>query len=330
MEAVIEKNDQEKLKTMLKISEIVNHMKSKNIKFNYMNENDVKRYLTENNNYYNVSIYRNNFQKYPNGELKGKYLDLDFAYLKDLAIIDLRLRVIIFKMTTDIEHYLKMHILKLTENLEDGYRIVNMYLDYDYSNEDQNQRVHRSILKKVGSDYYDEIFSKYGISSETDKISNIPIWEFLEIITFGELISFYTFFANEYELEEEKKNIFILREVSKLRNAVAHNSCILCSLNESTNQYTVDYKVTSFLKSCGINFKNREKKMSNSRIRQIVYTLYMFNEIVTSDGIKKNISEELNKFMNERIIHHKEYYNNNDLLISIYHFFLTIVSKKYI
>lgn len=47
----------------------------------------------------------------------------------------------------DIEHYLKLKILNLVENIneEDGYRIVNMYLENDYNNE---QRLHNSILKK--------------------------------------------------------------------------------------------------------------------------------------------------------------------------------------
>ena len=43
----------------------------------------------------------------------------------------------------------------------------------------------------------------------------------------------------------------------------------------------------------------------------------MFNEIVTSDGVKKNVTEDINNLFFDRIIHHKEYYNNNELLKSI-------------
>ena len=49
------------------------------------------------------------------GVNKGKYLNLDFAYLKDLGIIDFRLRMILFKMINSIEHYLKLRILKYIE-----------------------------------------------------------------------------------------------------------------------------------------------------------------------------------------------------------------------
>ena len=39
-------------------------------------------------------------------------------YLKDIAIIDYRTRLILFKMIIDIEHYLKIRILKFMIVLE--------------------------------------------------------------------------------------------------------------------------------------------------------------------------------------------------------------------
>ena len=73
----------------------------------------------------------------------------------------------------------------------------------------------------------------------------------------------------------------------------------------------------------------RIKKLSNSRIKQITYTLYMFNKIVTSDGIKENVINEINDLFYNRIIYHKEYYNNNELLKSVYSYFEKIIEKFY-
>ena len=89
-----------------------------------------------------------------------KSIDLDFSYLKDLSIIDHRVRLLYFKMIIDIEHYLKMRILNLIENIdiEDGYRSVNLYLDKDFNDEKFPKKVHNSIFKKVGSEYYQKIF----------------------------------------------------------------------------------------------------------------------------------------------------------------------------
>ena len=44
-----------------------------------------------------------------------------------------------------------------------------------------------------------------------------------------------------------------------------------------------------YLKDCNIGKVTRNNKLSNSQIRQITYIVYMFNEIVTSDGIKLNL-----------------------------------------
>ena len=56
-------------------------------------------------------------------------------------------------MIIDIEHYLKIKILNICETIEkeNGYNIVNMYLTNDYADK---KRVHYSIFKKMGNDYY--------------------------------------------------------------------------------------------------------------------------------------------------------------------------------
>ena len=319
------------LRPMMKISEMVPYLKEKNIKFKIMPELEAEKYLRYNNNYYNVTAYKHNFERYfIDGEFVDKFIDLDFAYLKDLAIIDHRSRLVLFKMIIDIEHYLKIRILNLIENVgkEDGYRIVNMYLEKDFNDEKFPKKVHKSIRNKVTSEYYQKIFTKYDLDGDT-KIENIPIWEFLEIITFGELVNFYEFFSKEYQLKKEIKNVFILREIVKLRNAVAHNSCVLSELNRKDNKYPPAYKIVQYLKDCNIGKETRCNKLSNSRIRQITYTLYMFNEIVTSKGIKENIKEDINSLFFGRIIKHKEYYNNNELLKSLYLYFEKIIQKSY-
>ena len=326
------KNNYKELKLMLCVNEMISYLKNKNIKFEYISESDALKYLKDNNNYYNLTSYKYNFFKYPSpaGKFEGKYQDLDFAYLKDLSIIDYRTRLLLFKMIIDIEHYLKIKILNSIEKIEkeDGYRVVNLYLDKDFNSDKFPKKLHNSIFKKVGSEYYQKIFSKYDIDKDK-KLENIPIWEFLEIITFGELVNFYDFYTTEYGLREENKDVYILRDIVKLRNAVAHNSCILSDLVSKTNNYPMPYKVANYLKDCGVVKETRNKKMRNSRIRQITYTLYMFNEIVTSDGIKENVRKDINKLFYERIIYHKEYYTNNELLKSVYSFFDKIIQKNY-
>ena len=217
------------LKPMMNISEMITNLKQKNVKFNLITEEAAKEYFKSNNNYYNIALFKHNFQKYPSpaGKYEGLYQNLDFAYLKDLAIIDYRVRLILFKIIINIEHYLKLQILNTidTMKLENGYRIVNMYLENDFNNPKFPKKVHNNILKKVGNEYYQKIFSKSDGNMDK-KIENIPIWEFLEIITYGELVNFYDFYTKQYHLLEENKDVYILKDIVKFWNGLLDNKLI--------------------------------------------------------------------------------------------------------
>ena len=86
----------EKLKPQLTPKEQIEHLKKKGVKFNYISEDEAIKYLSDNNNYFKLRAYRKSFEKYTEGENEGKYIDLDFAMLKDLAIIDMRFRYTLF------------------------------------------------------------------------------------------------------------------------------------------------------------------------------------------------------------------------------------------
>lgn len=55
----------------------------------------------------------------------------------------------------------------------------------------------------------------------------------------------------------------------------------------------------------------------------------MFNEIVSSKGVKENVKHEVSKLFYGRIILNRKYYNNNGLLVSIYEYFEKIIEKNY-
>ncbi len=322
--------DEITLKPMLTTEEMIEHLKEKNIKFEQMSEKEASKYLEDNNNYFNLTAYKNNFVLYQRGKLTGKYVDLDFAYLKDLSIIDFKLRLLLFDMIVDIEHYLKLKILRLIKNIpnEDGYVIVNKYLDNDYNDPVNPKKLHNSILTKVGNAYYQDIFSKYDID-KNKKLENVPIWEFLEIITLGELIKFYEYFIKEYNLNYLIDDVYILSEILKLRNAVAHNTNILTNLGAKNNFHFPNKYVINFVDKSGVHKDVRNKKLKNNRIRQITYALYMFNEIVTSEGVREHIVDNINYLFYNRTVKHKDYYQNNDLLKSTYFYLKKIIDTNY-
>ena len=88
----------------------------KGVSFKYVTEDNAEKYLAQINNYLRTASYRKNYQKYLNGPSKGKYIDLDFAYLQELSTVDMHLRNLVTRMCIDIEHDLKVLLLENLEN----------------------------------------------------------------------------------------------------------------------------------------------------------------------------------------------------------------------
>lgn len=124
---------------MLEVSELIQHMKNKGIGFTIISDEEATRHLSAHNNYFKLTSYRKNYTKYTSGSKKGQYERLEFAYLRELARIDTEIRHILLDMALDIEHFLKVALIKAVEdrkapNEEDGYQIV-----VDYKNDVGNE-----------------------------------------------------------------------------------------------------------------------------------------------------------------------------------------------
>ncbi len=97
----------------------------------------------------------------------------------------------------------------------------------------------------------------------------------------------------------------------------------------------MDYKVLEFLDKFNVGSTRRDQKLKNSTIKQITYSLYRFNEIVKDKNIINNIKKEIIYLFVNRIPLHKQYYKYNDLLLSVYDYFFSIIKvwqksiKKY-
>lgn len=142
------------------------------------------------------------------------------------------LREIIVQMALNIEHFAKVKLMKLiTDNPnEDGYTIVSDYIN----NLPENNRIHlmQELNKNSRSPYCREAYLKYK--------DDLPVWVFLEIITFGSFISFYknsierpSFQFTRQESNRYKDNFYLMLTVKYIRNAAAHNNCILNDLKPS-------------------------------------------------------------------------------------------------
>ena len=325
-------------KPMLSSEEMIAKLKEKGVKFELCTEADAIHTLQQLNNYFKLTAYRKNFPKYPDGANKGKYIDLDFAHLQELAKMDMRLRYLIIHLCLDIEHYLKIHILSFieAEHKAEAYSIVT---DYENSlTPDQLMNLHRAIKPKVNNDVYR--------SSLIDKhVGHYPVWAFLEIIPFSELIHFYTFVHRKYEctpcehnqtsrcVEAQCRKVrsiermkHMLNSVRSIRNAAAHNSCILNDLSRNASSPTAQIDMKHHLYRF-VNARYAQSRLTNIRIQQIITLLYLHDVFVASDAIHDISFEAIKTLFCERFQKNKAYFDKNVLIGDTLDFLCQVVDK---
>ncbi|MCM1245526.1 MAG: Abi family protein [Roseburia sp.] len=311
-------------KPKLTSNQLVSKLKNdKGVTFKYVDEQSAEKFLYDRNNYMRTASYRKNYVKYTKGQNMGKYINLDFGYLKELSILDMYLRDIIVRMCIDIEHDLKVKLVNDVESdtAEDGYDIVDRFLNqYSYIKDNK-------LAAMTSSPYTCGLVSKYFIinkskNKKTGKIENViqtadcPVWVIVELLAFGDFMRLYDFYYRA------KGNVpvsyKVLNLVRNLRNGCAHNNCILTDLTPRSSVPPVEV-ATAVSKISSIKSNQRKKKMSSRVVMEFVSMLYVY-DLVVSEKVKFHRIQEFKMFWNGRMIEKKEFFKSNDLLVGTYDF----------
>lgn len=298
----------------LTAKEQVKHSEGKGVQFNDFSKTKAIRYLEENNNYFKLRAFRKNYIK---GE-DGKYLHLDFADLVDLAIIDNRLRAILLEMAISIEHFSKVHLLKVLQKSESsGTQVVTNYVNQLTSS--TWETLESELDKNKNSLYCGNLYKKY----LGNKIY-CPVWVFVEMVSFGQYLHFYEFCAkrNQSQNKELLRRLYLMRVVKDLRNACAHNNCIINDLRAQTNR-DPNEEIQKVFASLGFSKGVRSKHLKRVAMYQIITTLYAHKEIVISPGVHKNIALKL-RDLNDRFYRDRDYSKNGIITSSF-----NILSKTF-
>lgn len=297
----------------------IERLAGKGVQFEIISKNDAVEYLTRNNNYFKLTAYRKTFKKHLGDENKGKYIGLDFAHLKDLSIIDMRLRYALLHLALDIEHYAKVKLIKnITESEDDGYCAVKGFIES--LGEQQRAAFDKEIERNRDNPYCGAIIQKYD--------GDYPIWAFVEIIPFGRFVAFYRYCISDYLKDPALvDDYYLLLSVKGLRNAAAHSNCIINDLSPRTStRRTNNAVIDAVSKIPGVSKEVRRKKLSNARIQQIVTLLYSHKKFVTSEGVHNHQSEVLHDVV-ERMFHHIDYYATNDTITTTFNFIKLVVDN---
>ncbi|NJH85601.1 hypothetical protein GLV96_03395 [Staphylococcus agnetis] len=301
----------------LSFKSLIFYMKFKGVKFTYIDETKAMRILEYKNYYYKLNSYVDNYPKQlvrHQNQLVERYQDVDFKNLVDLASLDMRLRYIIIKYCLDIEHSIKLNIMRSITYLdnEDGYKVVQCFFDY-VRQTSVIRNPYKKMMKYLSYDTYRKLdYDKYE--------ENTPIWFLIEHIQFGDLCWFIEFYYNTYKVEEFKELSKTVRFVKNIRNKAAHNTPILNNI-VLKNQIIGNNKsvlITKYAKSLGIRKQNLGKRLTNYNIHDILAMLYVYDKVVVNKGMRERRINELKDFM-EYAKKNKHVYDER--FKSVYNFF---------
>ncbi|MBC8611744.1 Abi family protein [Massilimaliae timonensis] len=299
------------LNPKLTIIQQVEHMKKQGILFDIVSEEEAISFLENNNYYFKIKAYKKAYYKDKN---IGKYIDLDFAYLKELSTVDALFRKIIVKITLDIEHFLKVRLLTdcLNNSLEDGYFIVKKFLEY-------KPNCKTEIVNKRNNP-----FIKNLIKSIND---NYSIWNIVELLSFGDLSDLIHTYYYVYPDRNMKKIVSCLFSVRCIRNAAAHNNCLLNNILQSNASLIEPSRtlLNEVAKIKTISSKVREKKMENAVLHDFTAMLFVFDQIVTSDKVKQYTYEELKNTLVARMYKNINYFFRNADVLSYFDFLKKVI-----
>ena len=290
-------------------------MKNRGITFNEISENDAKQFLQNNNYYMKLAAYRANYDKCDTGKRQGRYKKLDFGYLKELSTIDMYLRYIVMDMCLDIEHVIKVRLIKnITNNpSEDGYDIVRKFIA-----QDDNLRILKNIRSHKSGEYCKDLIEKY--------YPYFPVWVFVELISFGDLLYFCSFYEKIYGVQIINNKL--MNTVRDVRNAAAHSNCLLNKMTEkidSTKQ--VNNEISSFIIGMkNISKTSRVNNLSYKFTNSFVTVLYVYDSLMNEIPKQKRY-KEIQEFMNGRVVKNKQFFQSNSKIIGVYNFHKKVIDN---
>lgn len=325
-------------KPMLTSDQLIEHLRNRGVLFSIISEDEAKTHLSQHNNYFKLSSYRKNYLKSTGGVNAGKYINLEFAHLVELARLDTEVRHILLQMALDIEHFLKVCLIKAVEDRmynykdEDGYKIVAGYLsadEYPVGSDrtslasKRSSSFKRKLTQNIDNPYCGGLINNYS--------ADMPVWAFVELISFGDLIDLVRYYSIKtgWNAPVDLKS---LDRVRQIRNACAHGNAIINDLQSAPTASAgkrTPYFITAFLKKANLGKDTRTNKLSNPRINQIVHLLYIYDIMVTSHHTRQKRLGELSELLNTRMTENSTYFQKNSLLVSTHAFFVKIVESIY-
>ena len=289
----------------LTVPEIISYCKETlGITFNLKSEEEAAVFLAKHNYFFRLKQYADFGEK----TKSGKFINVDFGQMVELSTVDMFLRKLILKMTLDFEHYLKVKIINDSQenHSDDGYAVVESFLE-------THNRVRHLIenLNNSSNFYNRQVFEKY---KETPSV-----WSIVEMLGFSDFIDFYAHYYQYFHLKCEYTPHF--DSVRRLRNAAAHNTCMISNLKPQS-WFKSDIEINFELLGANLEVGNGviSSCLKVPVLNDFAVMLSNYVKLISSPKIKEKTLEEMQDFFNGRMILHKDYFENVNEIKNAYHF----------
>lgn len=286
-------------KPKLSLLQQIEYMKNeKGIGFNIVNEEEALQFLKESNYYFKLKAFAKNYPKYTNSnnpDKFGKYINLEFAYLQELSTLDALFRKNVMKMVLDVEHFLKVQLMQdISDNdAEDGYTIVDEFLSFTAG------KALDEIKQKSKNSYCADLVKKHK--------DHFAIWSIIEVLSLGDFIELYNYYYSKYQ-DHPHINRNLLYPIKCLRNAAAHNNCLIHRLTPPyTKEITPNKQLMRIVSQIpDMPKKTYKSKMENPTLHDFVALLEVYSKVVSPATAQYGI-QSMKRF-SARCIKRKQYF----------------------
>ena len=299
------------MRPKLTIPAQIKDMKEAGITFNIVSEAEATRFLENSTYYFRLKAYAKNYHKHVTPGTNGRYINLEFAYLKELSTIDAHLRRLILVMALDLEHFLKVRMLTDFQKVdEDGYDIVQELVKMRPDLKDD-------IERKANTSTCNEIIKKYR--------DEWAIWNVVEVMSLGQLSDLYGLFYLRNKFANTYTNMLL--PVNMIRNAAAHNNCLINRLRPPYSRVITPCRELKYELSehVGLSQKSSEKRLIHPAIHDFSALLYLYHRIVP-DPTRQHTYGDLKGLFNDRMLKRREYFEKNEVIKSSYNYVVDIVN----
>lgn len=211
-------------------TDLVKRLKAEGVTFKGVGEERAAELLSGPTYYEQISCYLPLFERRVGGSRDGQFVDLDFSQLLALRRADERIRTALLAVALSAETAMRsrLHSQMLRSagpdgSPEDGRGIVADYFA-GLAGEDLGYRT-RELERLGGYDYAGRLYREHK--------GRMTLGVYLQCAMLGALCDLALFCARRWRDEELRQMHYLLKDVRRLRNSLAHGSPVLCELTRA-------------------------------------------------------------------------------------------------